>query len=314
MTTGALSPARESRPDFLRGVFFITLAYLLFTFGNAIVKALAPKYSVLELVFFRNAGALPLIATMVAARGGFRALHSRQPRLQLTAALAAVGSTAGFYAALGLLPLGDTTALGNALPLFLTILAIPILHERVGIHRWAAVLIGFGGLSVTAIGSGAFSGGDDPIGIALVLGQSLSGALSQLQMRQLAAFDRSLTIVAWQIVLLTVLCALPLPLFWTTPTWLDFALLILLGMFGGLGQFMTAQAFHHAEASQIAPWSYSGTPWAMVVGYLLWGEIPTALTVVGTIVVIAAGLYILHRERVRRAPASVNGSRPPSTG
>ncbi len=298
----------------MRGVVFISGAYLVFTFGNAIVKALAPRYSVVELTFFRNAGALPLIGAMLASRGGIPALSTRHPVLQVTSALAALGSTMGYYAALALLPLGDAAALGNALPLFLTLLAIPILHERVGIHRWTAVLIGFTGLTVTAVGSGAFNGGDNPLGILFVLGQSVSGALSQLQMRQLATFDRSLTIVSWQICLLTLFCAVPLPLFWTAPTPLDLLLLVLLGVCGGAGQLMVAQAFHHAEASQIAPWSYSGTLWAMVVGYLLWGEIPTRLTVFGTMVVIAAGLYILHRERVRRRPASISPSRPRQAG
>ncbi|MGH7050188.1 MAG: DMT family transporter, partial [Acetobacteraceae bacterium] len=275
MKIAILRPPQDARPDLLRGVLYITAAYLVFTFGNAIVKALIARYPVIELTFFRNAGALPLIAAMLAARGGLPVLRTRHPRLQVTTALAAVGSTLGYYAALGLLDLGSAAALGNALPLFLTLLAIPILHEHVGIHRWTAVIIGFAGLTVAAIGSTGFHGGGNPIGIALVLGQSVAGALSQLQMRQLAAFDRSLTIVSWQIVLLTLLCALPLPFVWTAPTPLDFVLLVLLGIFGGLGQLMTAQAFHYAEASQIAPWSYSGTPWAMVVGYFLWDEIPT---------------------------------------
>lgn len=296
----ARAEAREPRSDLLRGVLFITTAYLVFTFGNAIVKALAPHYSVLELTFFRNAGALPLIIAMVAARGGIPVLRTRHPRLQVSTALAALASTLGYYAALGLLPLGYAAALGNALPLFLTLLAIPLLGEHVGMYRWTAVLVGFAGLSVAAIGSGGFKGGANPVGVALVLGQSLAGALSQLQMRQLAAFDRSLTIVSWQIVLLTVLCALPLPFVWMTPPPLEFVLLVLLGIFGGLGQLLTAQAFHYAEASQIAPWSYSGTPWAMVVGYLLWGEVPTRLEIAGTVVMILAGLFILHRERVRR--------------
>ncbi|MGH7086645.1 MAG: DMT family transporter, partial [Acetobacteraceae bacterium] len=263
MKIAILRPPQDARPDLLRGVLYITAAYLVFTFGNAIVKALIARYPVIELTFFRNAGALPLIAAMLAARGGLPVLRTRHPRLQVTTALAAVGSTLGYYAALGLLDLGSTAALGNALPLFLTLLAIPILHEHVGIHRWTAVIIGFVGLTVAAIGSTGFHSGGNPIGIALVLGQSVAGALSQLQMRQLAAFDRSLTIVSWQIVLLTLLCALPLPFVWTAPTPLDFVLLVLLGIFGGLGQLMTAQAFHYAEASQIAPWSYSGTPWAM---------------------------------------------------
>ncbi|MGH7080959.1 MAG: DMT family transporter [Acetobacteraceae bacterium] len=300
MKIAILRPPQDARPDLLRGVLYITAAYLVFTFGNAIVKALIARYPVIELTFFRNAGALPLIAAMLAARGGLPVLRTRHPRLQVTTALAAVGSTLGYYAALGLLDLGSAAALGNALPLFLTLLAIPILHEHVGIHRWTAVIIGFAGLTVAAIGSTGFHGGGNPIGIALVLGQSVAGALSQLQMRQLAAFDRSLTIVSWQIVLLTLLCALPLPFVWTAPTPLDFVLLVLLGIFGGLGQLMTAQAFHYAEASQIAPWSYSGTPWAMVVGYFLWDEIPTRFEIAGTMVMILAGLYILRRERIRR--------------
>ncbi|MGH7057119.1 MAG: DMT family transporter [Acetobacteraceae bacterium] len=306
MIPGAPPSAREFRPDLLRGVIYITAAYLAFTFGNAIAKAFAPHYSLFELVFFRNAGALPLIFGVAAARGGFRVLRTRQKRLQVTSALAALGSTLGYYAALALLPLGDAAALGNALPIFLTILAIPMLHEHVGIHRWTAVLIGFVGLLVTALGSGAFGGGDNPVGVVLVLAQSLSGAISQLQMRQLARSDRSITIVTWQICLLTLFCALPLPFVWTTPPPFDFFLLVLLGVLGGLGQYLVAQAFHYAEASQVAPWSYSGTPWAMVVGFVLWSEMPTGLEIVGTVIVILAGLYILRRERVRRGgnPAS----------
>ncbi|MGH7121671.1 MAG: DMT family transporter [Acetobacteraceae bacterium] len=300
MRIALLRPPRDARPSLLRGVLYITAAYLAFTFGNAIAKALVLHYSVLEVTFFRNAGALPLIAAMVAARGGPSVFRTRHPRLQVSSALAAVGSTLGYYAALALLPLGDTAVLGNALPLFLTVLAIPILHERVGVHRWTAVLIGFAGLIVAGVGSGSFPGRADAIGVLLVLGQSLVGALSQLQMRQLAAFDRSLTIVTWQIVLLTVLCALPLPFVWTSPSPLDLVLLIILGILGGLGQLLVAQAFHYAEASQIAPWSYSGTPWAMIIGFFIWGEIPTWLEIVGAIVMILAGLYILRRERVRR--------------
>lgn len=300
MQIALLHPPRDARPNLLRGVIYITAAYLVFTFGNAIAKALVPRYPVLELVFFRNAGALPLIGAMVAARGGLSVIRTRHAALQVSSALAVVGSTLGYYAALALLPLGDAAALGNALPLFLTVLAIPLLHEHVGIHRWMAVLIGFAGLTVAAIGSGSFHGGPDPVGVLLVLGQSLVGAISQLQIRQLAAFDRSLTIVAWQIVLLTLLCALPLPFVWTSPSPLDLVLLIILGILGGLGQLMTAQAFHYAEASQIAPWSYSGTPWAMIVGFFLWGEIPTWLEIAGAIVMILAGLYILRRERIRR--------------
>jgi drug/metabolite transporter (DMT)-like permease len=131
----------------------------------------------------------------------------------------------------------------------------------------------------------------------------LFAAGSQLLVRQLSATEASATIVAWQSILLATVCGLALPLVWVTPSMADLALMILMGICGGLGQFLMTQAYAHAEASAIAPWTYSGIVWAIFAGWLVWGDVPTSMMLAGSAVVAISGLYILHRERIRRRAA-----------
>lgn len=283
-----------------RGVLFLVGAYLLFTGMNALAKLLGAAYPVVELMFFRNLAALIPVAFLLAGAGGLRAVRTKRPFGHIMRASTQLFAMFANYWSVVRLPLGDAVALGNTMPLFITILAIPMLGERVGLHRWAAVVIGFLGMMLIALGLGAFGGEPEPVLPVLAAASfGLLAAAGQLQVRQLSSTEASATIVAWQSTLLALVCGLALPFIWTTPTPLDLALMLLMGILGGLGQFMMTQAYAHAEASAIAPWTYSGLVWAIFMGWLFWGEVPTVMMLTGSAVVVLSGIYILRRERLR---------------
>lgn len=296
----SLHPA-PVRHDMARGVAFLLAAYFLFTAMNALAKLLGGAYPVGELMFFRSAAALIPVGILLARSGGIGALRTARPYGHAARASTALLAMFANYWSVVRLPLGDAIALGNTMPLFITILAIPLLGERVGIHRWGAVVAGFAGMLLIAVGLGAFGAGAVPLlPVAVAASHGLFAAGSQLLVRQLSATEKSATIVAWQSILLTVACGLALPFVWVTPSASDLALMIMMGICGGLGQFLMTQAYANAEASAIAPWTYSGIVWAIVLGFLVWGEVPTPLMIAGSAVVAVSGLYILHRERIRR--------------
>jgi drug/metabolite transporter (DMT)-like permease len=282
-----------------RAVLFLVGAYFMYTSMNAAAKWLG-QYPVLELMFFRNLAALIPIGILVMRAGGPRIMRTRRPVGHALRASSALCAMFANYFSVALLPLGDAIALGNGTPLFITLLAIPMLNERPGLHRWGAVIVGMGGLLLIALGLGAFqSGGHDPVAVAVAASHGVFAATSQLLVRQLSATERSETIVAWQSLLLAIACGLALPFVWITPTFGHLLLMLLLGVCGGVGQFLMTQAYASAEASAIAPWTYSGIVWAVLLGWLIWGDVPGPLMILGSAIVAASGLYILQRERRR---------------
>jgi drug/metabolite transporter (DMT)-like permease len=213
------------------------------------------------------------------------------------------------FFALTVLPLAVQTALGYTTPLFVTILAIPLLGERVGVHRWSAVLLGFCGVLVIAAGQGvlagvfqgaaAVAGTLAVIGTAVAVAQGLFSALTTLLVRQLSATETSTTIVLWQSLLMTAFTLVVLPFVWVTPGWRDLALLVLMGVVGGSAQWLLTEAYASAQVSALGPYSYSSLLWSILLGWMAWGDVPAASMLAGAALIVAAGLYILHRELVR---------------
>jgi len=209
------------------------------------------------------------------------------------------------------LPLGEQQALTYGTPIFVTLLAYPFLGERPGPHRWAAVGIGFLGILVIALGPAVLgTARPAPLGVAawaVVAGYvaaSLHGmfaASTTLLVRQLSATEASTTIVLWQSILMTALSALALPFVWVTPTWGQLALLVGIGVVGGIGQLCSTEAFASAQVSSLGPYTYTALVWAALFGWLFWGDVPGPTMALGAALIVFAGLYILHREMRRRA-------------
>ncbi len=290
-----------------QGIFYVLGAVLVFSAVNVLVKWTVAEYPINQVLFFRNAFALIPAVALVAASGGWAALRTARPGAHLMRGLLGVAAMATLFLSFQMLPLADATAISFVQPLFLTALSVPFLGERVGIHRWSAVLVGFVGvLIMIQPGAGSF---DPGASIGLVSALLMAGAF--IMVRRLAKTETSGAIVFYFAVISTFATALLLPLGWRTPTLGDFGLLALLGLAGGTGQYLMTQAFRLAPAAVIAPFNYTAMIWAALFGWLIWSELPTPALLAGGSIVMASGLYILYRETHRRADTVMKTLRSP---
>ena len=282
-------------------------ACAVFAAMSVLVKALADRISFIEIMFFRSAFSLPVVLLVVLRRIG---LHGdwrgvlRTNRLGGHAVRAWSGTMAqgcSFFA-LTLLPLAEHTALTNTTPLFVTLLSIPLLGEKVGLHRAGAVLAGFGGILIIALGQGAFSGdfgGAARWGLLAAVVHGAFSALTTMMVRTLSATESSATIVLWQSLLMTGLTLFALPFVWVTPSLPDLAVLVLIGIIGGAAQILLTEAWASAQVSLLAPFAYSSLLWAVLFGWLAFGDVPGIWTAVGAAAIVVASLYIMRRELLR---------------
>jgi len=239
---------------------------------------------------------------VIAARGrNPRLLRTRRfPAHVVRAFTGTMAQGCSFYA-LTVLPLAEQTALTYTTPLFVTLLSIPFLGERVGIHRWSAVLLGFAGILVIALGAGAFQGGALPdrvmaIGMAVAVSQGVWSAITTLLVRSLSASESSATIVLWQSLLMTAFTLAALPFVWINPSPLEWVLLVLVGLVGGVAQVMLTEAYASAQVSALGPYSYTSILWSVAIGWVVFSDAPGWNTLAGAALIVVSGLYILHRE------------------
>jgi len=289
------SPATPRRESARKGILSMLAAMVLMTVMNALAKHLAAHYPLTEVTFFRNLFALLPAAAMVAAAGGRECLRTEHRLGHLWRAVVGLTSMVLLFWSYHLLPLADAMAISYAAPLFLTALSVPLLGERVGAYRWGAVAVGFAGVLVMVRpGAGVF----EP-GALVALAAAVAYALAMIAMRQLGRTERPVTTVFYFTALSTLLSALALPFAWTTPTWPALGLMALMGLAGGGSQYFSTRAYALAPAVVIGPFSYSGLVWAMLLGWLVWGDVPGPAMLAGAGIVIASGLLILLREAQR---------------
>jgi drug/metabolite transporter (DMT)-like permease len=308
----ALGLPRAVRHDVRRGVVCMLLACALFAFMSMLVKAMANRVPFPEQMFFRSAFALPVVMLIVLRRAGLGSglrgrlggvLKTKRFPGHLLRALTGTAATACSFFALTVLPLAEHHALTNATPLFVTLLSIPLLGERVGIHRAGAVLAGFLGIMVIALGQGAFSGdygGAAKWGLLAAVLHGIFSAATTLLVRTLSATESSATIVLWQSLLMSAIIGLGLPFVWVTPSAYDLVLLVAIGMIGGVAQVLLTEAWASAQVSALAPYSYSSLLWAVLFGWIFFGDVPGFWTILGAACIVLASLYIMHRELRRR--------------
>ena len=285
-----------SREETRRGIAYMVGAVFVFAVVNALVKWEIALYPLSEVVFFRCLFALVPCVVLVATHGGPGVLRTRRPLAHVSRAFVQFLSMCAIFTAFGLMPLADAVSISFSAPLFLTVLSIPILGERVGVHRWGAVLVGFlGVLIMVRPGAGVLEAG----AVFALVNAFLSASVT-ISLRRMSVTESSVTLVVWQVATTVVLSTLLLPFGWVAPTLRDAAIMALVGLASGVGQYMWTQAFRFAPAAVAAPFSYTAMIWAMGLGYLIWGDLPTPALVGGALVVAGSGLYILYRETIRR--------------
>lgn len=272
------------------------LSVLFFSVMNVLAKLLMDRFPVNEVMFFRSLFALIPVCLVIHFANGFAAtLRTRYPWGHLGRSLIGLSAMVATFWSFHLLPLGDAISLNFAAPLFLTALSVPLLGEKVGIHRWSAVLVGFAGVLIIVQPSGDVLN----LGAMLALGGALCTAVAMIAIRQLSRTELPNTIVFYFTLLTTVMTGLSLPVSWITPGPLDLLLLLATGLCGGCGQLMLTRAYSLAPAAVVAPLNYASLLLAVGFGWLLWGEVPTGTMAAGAAVVMASGLYILYRETQR---------------
>ncbi len=291
MSEGALPSA--TRNPAAQGIALMITAVLLFATMDMLVKLAADEgIPIGQIMFARNFFAFIPVLWMVRRAGGFAAVRTRNYRGHLFRSLVGMGAMVCFFLSYRALPLGEAVALGSAGTIFMTALSVPLLGEKVGPRRWTAVFVGFTGVLVmTRPGMGVF----DP-GALYALGGATCYAIAMISIRHLSRTESSVAIVFHFTLILTVGGALSLPFAFKLPDIEELLLLVGIGLIGGTAQFAMTGAFRRAPIGLIAPFDYLALVFAMLFGYFIWGDVPDAFLIVGAAVVVASGLYILHRE------------------
>ncbi|MDX8444313.1 DMT family transporter [Mesorhizobium captivum] len=277
----------------LAGILLMLAGDFMFALNDAMGKWLVASFSVGQVVLIRSIGAFFVLGPMIANQGAGKLFRMERPVLQFLRVVATTLDTGLFYAAVVYLPLADVMSFYMAGPIYVAALSHLLLGEKVGWRRWLAILVGFCGvLIILKPSSAAFSLasayaliGSVAFGFAIILGRRLRGTSDT-------------TLVSWQtIATLIVGGALTIGA-WRTPTALDFGAMLLLGVVSCAAHLMITRALKLAPASTLAPLHYSLLLWAVVFGLVFFGDMPSPRILVGSAIVVLAGIFIFHRQKV----------------
>jgi drug/metabolite transporter (DMT)-like permease len=284
----------DSARNRLTGVAVASAAYLSFGLLDACAKLLVRTLPVPEVVWLRFAAHVLFMLVPLAHAGGLRSARVRRPGLQLVRAAMLVSMTALNFWALQYLQLAETGAVQFTVPILVALLASWLLGERLGARRWAAVVVGFGGvLLIVRPGTQAFHPA-----ILLSLANAVIYALFTLVTRRLAATDTPEATNVLSAVGAVVLIAPFAISGWRTPaTATEWAAIAVAGLAGGTGHLFLAHAYRFAPASTIAPFMYQQILYMTGFGFLFFGDVPSSAVLAGGAVVVASGLYLIWREQ-----------------
>jgi drug/metabolite transporter (DMT)-like permease len=277
----------------LKGISYMCIGVLFLALGDAVSKWLGEVHSPLEIVFFRTLVALPLIAVLAHFGGGLRTLGTLRPGVHLLRGLIYTGTMVFFVLGLTLLPLAEATAIAFVAPLFVTLLSVPLLGERIARPVMAASLLGFiGVVIVVRPGGDAFNAG-----ALYLVAAAVCYALTMITARRYGGRENFWALVFYIALVPMLLTAVTLPWVWQTPEpwhWLGF---LAAGVFGvGATGFITL-AFRYAPAAIAAPFDYTALLWAVLLGWWFWDELPDLWVLAGSVLIISSGLAIAYYDR-----------------
>lgn len=283
------------------GVVIFTGNLLVMALLSAAVRELVDRaYPLVEVLLFRYLFASLLFWVILFFTTGLAALATRRPLDHAIRSVSGILSLGLLYFAITRIPIADATALSYAAPIFITVLAIFLLGEKIGLRRWLAVFAGFVGVLLIARPVG---GGWD-IGVAAASASALAGALVAIWLRKLSSSEHPAAIGIYYNNLGCLLCLVWVLLSgWLTPRGADLWLFLAFGLGCGLQQWLLTISFRYAEASLLAPYEYLAMVFAAIVGYVFWGEVPVTTTWVGAAVIAGSGIFIFARRKRRRQAA-----------
>ncbi|MDQ7070023.1 MAG: DMT family transporter [Rhodobacterales bacterium] len=286
----------------IKGILLKLCAVVLFISMASLIKATTAHVPAGEAVFFRSLLALPVILVWLWARGDLRTGLKVKSRMgHFWRGFVGTAAMGMMFAALGMLPLPEVTAIGYAAPLLTVVFAAMFLGEEVRVFRIGAVALGLVGVMVVVSPrlttlSGPTMQTTEAFGAMLVLMGATLAALAQIYIRKLVQTEQTSAIVFYFSITSTGLSLLTLPFGWVMPTAPEFGLLVGAGLIGGLAQIFLTSAYRFADASVVAPFDYASMIFALGIGYFFFGEVPTQQMLFGASLVILAGVLIIWRE------------------
>lgn len=304
----------------LKAILFTLISSLLVAGMSTLIRYAGEAIPVGQIVFFRSAfGVVPVLVVYAWRRELRSAVRTKRPLGHVARSMFGASGMFLNFASLARLPVVDAIAFSFSAPLITVAMSAVFLKERVRLYRWSAVLVGFVGVIVMLwphLDLSKYSGavlGASAVGALLALAAAFFNSGAVIQTRRLTDTETTSSIVFY----FSTLCALAglatWPLGWVIPDGKELAALIGTGLLGGVAHLFLTESYRYASASLVAPFGYTTMLWALIFGYLMFGEIPVLLVFVGAGIVAAAGIFVIFRERqlgLRRREAET----PPGTG
>lgn len=291
----------------LKGILAVCCGVMIFNGVDAMAKWMAGiGFHPTQIVMMRYTfGLIPMAIALWLARG--TRIRSARPGQQVLRGVLMCGALLQFFWGLKYVPLAEGVAVGFTAPLFITALSVPVLKEQVGLHRWAAVMVGFlGMLVILRPGYGSFQ----PEAL-LIVSSAFTFALGVVLTRRLTVTESNASIFFYTTIVSLVVMTPPGLATWTPPNAENLAMFAAIGLLGGLAHFLLIVAYRHAPAAVNSPFEYTGLIWASLFGWAVWRETPDFWVWVGAATIAAAGVYITYREATQaRAVTQTAGKAP----
>lgn len=293
------TPTNDKHEHIALGMWAAAGAFLMFTIMNVFAKYLSANHSVIEIAFYRNLVAcVPfLMAIFLFGRREILVIQSKPRAIALRAVLGTVTLITTF-AAYSLMPMAETAVLLFTASLFVPVLGVAILGEKVGPYRWTAVLVGFVGVAIMVNPTGE----TNTLGVTLALCAALMQAFMSTLLRHMSGHERPETITFYFFVIGTFVTGLALPFVATGPTLAEIPLFFGIGLSGAAAQWLYSTALKNTPLAVVAIFNYTSIVWAMLFGWLIWNDWPLPIVLAGSVVVIASNMLIVWREnRLRKS-------------
>lgn len=275
----------------LKGIAWMLLSVLLFSAMHTMIKDVAKDIHPFEIAFFRNLFGFVVLAPIF-MKQGLAPLRTKRLGLLTWRAIFNSAAMAMYFLSISLIPLADATALSFTAPIFVTLLAIPILGERIGLNRGLAIVCAFGGAMV--ILRPGFQ--EIEIGTVLVLVSALFWASAILVIKVLSRTESSVTVTAYMGLLMTPISLIPALFVWSWPSWDILGMLAIMGLLGTIAQYAMTEALRFGETHVIMPMDYTRLLWMAIAGWLVFQEVPTIYTWIGGLMIAGSASYIAWRE------------------
>jgi drug/metabolite transporter (DMT)-like permease len=277
-------------------------AGFLFAGSSAASKWLVATYPVGEVLFSRTIVGLVTLGAFILPTMGLTVFRTQRLGAHLVRGVSQTTSQTLLVVAFSMMPLASATAINFSAPLFATLVSILLLKEAVGAARWTALAVGFlGVLLVTSPGADTFQTG----AVYALVNAVLFGTVTA-GVRGMTATESTETLTMYQMTVLTTLYSLMLLFGCTVPTWGDALLMLVSGVANAIGQFWWTRALHLAPTSAVAPFQYLSLVWALIIGFAVWGDVPTPSLLIGSAIVVGSGIFLFwHESRRSAVPAEV---------